>query len=69
MQVNMGLIVIVGCFVAMIMGMGSAIFFAKRNKDDGDLLGTVLSIIAAIPFFVSLCYLMWRVIEKAGESI
>lgn len=69
MEINIVVLVAVGCFVMTILGLVSATFFARRNDDDADNIGTVISVIVAIPFFISLCYLMIRFMGKLGDTI
>ena len=68
-QVGMGLVVAAVCFVATLAGIGSAVFFAKRNDDNAENIGTILSIVITAPFFCSLIYLLSCIVEKVGKSI
>ncbi len=68
-QVSMGIIVAVGCLAIVVVGICSAAFFAKRNDNNAENAGTILSIITVLPFFCSLVYLLTCIIKKVGESI
>lgn len=69
-QVSLVAAVTVGCMIMTILGTSIAVIFAKKDKHVGaENAGTVLTILATSPFFLSLCYLLWRIVEQVGKTI
>ena len=68
LQISPAVFAIVGCTFMATASVVSTLVFYKKN-DNAENPGSILSIMFGIPFFLSLCYLLWCVMEKIGNSI